>query len=90
MVASARLVGGGVVVGDDDEHQDDEAEAPASREAALAWLRAIRAELAAMSHEPPAGRRRPPPPPARARPSLRERLEAIEGENRTDPPEKGR
>ena len=57
LVASARLVGGGVVVGDDHQHQDDEDEATAAaRDEALAWLRAIRAELAGMPHEPPSGR----------------------------------
>ena len=54
---------------------------------ALERIRAIRARLAAQAHEPPSGRRRPPPPTARL--SLRERLEAIEGEDRPDPPETG-
>ena len=71
------------------DDQDDGGGVPLSRGEALARIRAIRARLAAQAHEPPAGRRRPPPPTARARPSLRERLEAIEGEDRPDPPETG-
>ena len=54
-------------MGDDDQHED---EMPLSREAALAWLRAIRAELAAIPVEPPTGRRRGPPPPPRRRSRL--------------------
>ena len=72
---------------DDQDHDGDGV--PLPRDEALARIRAIRARLAAQLHEPPSGRRRPPPA-ARARPSLRERLEAIEGEDRPDPPESGR
>lgn len=70
---------------DDQDH--DGGGVPLSRDEALERIRAIRARLAAQAHEPPAGRRRPPPPTAR--PSLRERLEVIEGEDRPDPPETG-
>ena len=55
---------------DDDQDQDrarDETGPPLSREEALARLRAIRAELAAMPREPPQGRRRRSPPPPRRR-----------------------
>jgi len=54
-------------VGDDDQGDEDGDGPPASREAALAWLRSIRAELAAIPVEPPSGRRGRPPPVARRR-----------------------
>jgi len=71
-----------------DDQDDDGGGVPLPRGEALARIRAIRAWLAAQPHEPPAGRRRPPPA-ARARPGLRERLAAIEGEDRPDPAETG-
>ncbi len=57
----------------------------------LAWLRSIRAELAAMPREPPQGRRRRPPSPSRRRqrpPGAAERPEPPE--NRPRSPEAGR
>jgi len=74
----------------DEQDQDGDGGVPLSLGEALERIRAIRARLAAQAHEPPSGRRRPPPPTARARPGLRERLEAIEGEDRPDPPETAR
>ncbi len=71
-----------MVSGRDDPLPDDEPAATAAE--ALAWLRAIRAELRNARVEPPSGRRRPPSGPPRA--SYRARLARLAGEPATDQP----
>lgn len=65
-----------MVSGRDDPRPDDEPAATAAE--ALAWLRAIRAELRNASVEPPSGRRHPSPPTTRR--ARRARLARFAGE----------
>lgn len=73
----------------DDNHDQDETGPPLSREEALARLRAIRAELAAMPREPPQGRRRRSPPPPRRRQRPPGALERPEPPEPPQEPENG-